>query len=221
MLYCFHMQPRFTYLLGSLIMLLGGAPFIPAQAAPQLHSEVFQAFTSHIQRQVEVDKRSFAQASECTQWFYKQERREKPAPPDVEGVRWDPGAARAAGRPQRVALDCDSRYPGGLVAAREDFGRAQSTLSLSLTFYEFALVGDRDDDQQYSDLELRHIIESFGLTYNPGLPSALQASTLNAQFDSVHQEREFEVLMDGMGKLFDQGYRFTFRDKEALNRIMG
>lgn len=208
-------------LLGSLIVLLTTVPPGAVSAAPQLHSEVFQAFTAHIEHQVEVDKRVFAEASECTQWFYKQERRKGSPPPAVQGVRWGPGAARATARPRPVALDCNALYPGGLVAAREDFSRAQSTLSLSLTFYEFALVGDRDDDQQYSDLELRHIVESFGLTFNPGLPSVLQASTLNAQFDSVHKAGEFDVLMNGMGKLYDQGYRFTFRDKEALNRIMG
>lgn len=215
------MRTTSRYLASALMALLGAAPPFAVQAAPQLHSEVFQAFTAHIERQVEVDKRSFAEASECTQWFYRRERRPEPPPPAAQGVRWEPGATRAAVRPRRAALDCDSRYPGGLVAARKDFGRTQSTLSLSLTFYEFALVGDRDDDQQYSDLELRHIIESFGLTFNPGLPSALQVSTLNAQFDSVHEQGEFDVLMTGMGKLYDQGYRFTFRDKEALNRIMG
>lgn len=209
------------YILGSLLACALVAPPLMAQAAPQLHREVFLAFTAHIERQVVIDKRSFAEASECTQWFYKQERRKKSPPPAVQGVRWAPGATNTTARPRPAALDCESRYPGGLTAAREDFGRAQSTLSLSLTFYEFALVGDRDDDQRYSDLELRHIVESFGLTFNPGLPSALQASTLNAQFDSVHSGREFETLMTGMGKLYDQGYRFTFRDKEALNRIMG
>lgn len=221
MLYWPLMNAWNTYLLSALVVLLSEAPLVPAQADPQLHSEVFESFTAHIERQVEVDKRFFAEASECTQWFYQKERRQKPAPPAVQGIRWEPRAAAATARPREVTLDCDSRYPGGLVAAREDFSRTQSTLSLSLTFYEFALVGDRDDDQKYSDLELRHIIESFGLTFNPGLPSALQASTLTAQFDSVHQEGEFDVLMQGMGKLYDQGYRFTFRDKEALNRIMG
>lgn len=209
------------YLLAPLIAFVIAAPPLTTQAAPQLHSEVFQAFTAHIERQVEVDKRFFAEASECTQWFYQQERRKESPPPTVEGIRWEPDATSAAARPLQVALDCNARYPGGLVAARQDFSRAQSTLSLSLTFYEFALVGDRDDDLEYSDLELRHIVESFGLTFNPGLPSALQASTLNAQFDSVHEGGEFDVLMTGMGKLYDQGYRFTFRDKEALNRIMG
>ncbi len=221
MIYFWYMRIRSPYLLGALIVLFWEAWCFPAQAAAQLHREIFQAFTSHIERQVEVDKRFFVEASECTQWFYKQERRKDSPPPAAQGVRWEPGATNATTRPRRVALDCDSRYPGGLVAAREDFSRTQSLLSLSLTFYEFALVGDRDDDQRYSDLELRHIIESFGLTFNPGLPSALQASTLKAQFDSVHQEKEFDVLMQGMGKLYDQGYRFTFRDKEALNRIMG
>lgn len=211
---------RPNHLLIAVVLLLGAMPLLEVHAAPQLFNEVFQSFTAHIERQVEVDKRVFVEASECTQWFYKKERRDEPAPPAVQGVRWEPGAETTA-RPLNAALDCDSRYPGGLVAAREDFGRAQSTLSLSLTFYEFALVGDRDDDQRYSDIELRHIIESFGLTFNPGLPSALQASTLNAQFDSMHKEREFEVLMEGMGKLYEQGYRFTFRDKEALNRLMG
>lgn len=212
--------PRLS-ILAPLVALVVAAPSVTTLAAPQLHSEVFQAFTAHIERQVQVDKRIFAEASECTQWFYKQERRKDSSPPPVQGVRWEPDTASGTGLAWPAALDCNARYPGGLVAAREDFSRAQSTLSLSLTFYEFALVGDRNDDQQYSDLELRHIVESFGLTFNPGLPSALQASALNAQFDSMHEAGELEGLMSGMGKLYDQGYRFTFRDKEALNRIMG
>lgn len=207
----------------AMMVALGGVLLpAPVKAAPQLAADVFHAFTAHIERQVELDKRLFVDASHCTQWFYKQERgRQAPRPPAVEGVRYAPHeAARAVAEPGDP-IDCASRYPGGLQAAREDFSRTQATLSLSLTFYEFALVGDRDDDQRYSDFELRDIVESFGLTFNPGLPSALQVSLLNDQFDSVHQLGEFGVLMDGMGKLYDQGYRFTFRDKEALNRLMG
>ncbi len=221
MVYCLRMRTPSPYLLAWLVASLGAMSPFTTQAAPQLQHEVFRAFTAHIERQVKVDKRVFAEASECTQWFYKQEHPKESPPPAVQGVRWEPGAPNAAARPRRAALDCDARYPGGLVAAREDFSRAQSTLSLSLTFYEFALVGDRDDDERYSDLELRHIMESFGLTFNPGLPSALQVSMLNTHFDTVHKDGELEILMNGMGKLFDQGYRFTFHDKEALNRIMG
>ncbi|MBI4000836.1 MAG: hypothetical protein HY348_03530, partial [Nitrospira defluvii] len=55
-------------------------------AAPQLTSvDIFARFTQHIQRQAETDKQAFAAASQCMNWFYKQQR-QKPAPPAVQRI---------------------------------------------------------------------------------------------------------------------------------------
>ena len=205
-----------------LLTLVSGLLATPLGAGGGQRGSVFQAFTSHIQRQVELDKRSFVDASACTEWFYKQQR-PKPQEPKVEGVgrRLDQPATHDVQIIRVSSSDCRSRYPGGIDAAREEFGRTQTTLSLSLTFYEFALVGDRDDDSRYNPAELRDILESFGLAFRPELSPATQLTTLNAQFDSVHYTGQFDVLMTGMGVLFEKGYRFTSRDVVALNRIMG
>ena len=94
-------------------------------------------------------------------------------------------------------------------------------MSLSLTFYEFALVADRNDDERYSADELQDTLESMGLPFRPGLPKAGQLSMLNMHFDTIHQQGQFDVLMSGMTALFDKGYRFTDHDKVALDRVMG
>ncbi len=194
----------------------------PVMAATPQQESVFRAFASHIEHQVELDKRLFVNASECTQWFYKQERQKADSPkPQGISLRSSRRASEVWRTATNITLNCNSRYPGGIAAAREDFSRTQSTLSLSLTFYEFALVGDRDDDGQYSSSELRDILGSFGLVFQPELASASQLSMLNAQFDSVHHMGQFDVLMAGMGLLYEKGYRFTNRDKQALSQILG
>ena len=145
-------RPRSVVLLLTLIYGLSGAPLWAGTTEP--HS-VFQAFTSYIQRQVEADKQLFVDASSCTEWVYKRER-DKSREPRAEGIALRPSrpgpdapdAPNAMGTERVSSIDCRSRYPRGLEGAREDFSRTQSTLSLSLTFYEFALVGDRDDDNQ-------------------------------------------------------------------------
>jgi hypothetical protein len=180
--------------------------------------DVFGPFTAHIQEQIQVDKKTFLRAQTCTQWFYKQLQR-KPARPKVEGIAFR--LTRSTTRPSGEAPECRTNYPGGLDAAREDFSRTQSLLSLSLTFYEFALVGDRNDDQRYSTAELRDILESFGLPFNAALAPAAHRATLEATFDSVYKAGGLESLMASMGKLYDKGYRLTARDRDALNRIMG
>lgn len=194
----------------------------PVMAATSQQESVFRAFASHIEHQVELDKRLFVDASECTQWFYTQ-KRQKADSPKSQGIslRSSHRASQVWRTATRITLNCDSRYPGGIAAAREDFSRTQSTLSLSLTFYEFALVGDRDDDGQYSSSELRDILGSFGLVFQPELASTSQLSMLNAQFDSVHHMGQFDVLMAGMGVLYEKGYRFTNWDKQALSQILG
>ena len=50
--------------------------------------------------------------------------------------------------------------------AREDFARKQAMLSVSLTIYEFALVADHNDDQQYNAAELQDIFHSLSLAFD-------------------------------------------------------
>ncbi|MFM8550708.1 MAG: hypothetical protein ACKOCD_00070 [Nitrospiraceae bacterium] len=179
---------------------------------------VFALFTGHIGQQIQADKVGFAQAQTCTEWFYRQQQK-KPAAPPVMGV--SQRALHAAGRRRIQTSDCPSRYPGGLNEAREDFSRTQSSLSLSLTFYEFALVGDGNDDGRYSQRELKDLLESCGLSYQTGETPAIQAARLNEQFDAVRRAGGLDALMASMGLLYDKGYRFTAPDRDALSRISG
>lgn len=180
--------------------------------------DVFDGFTSHIQYQVQSDKQTFVKAQVCVELFYRQ-LHEKPSRPKAEGVS-DSYAASTDSRAADSA-ECRTRYPDGLEAARKDFSLRQSSLSVSLTFYEFALVGDRDDDAWYSETELRDMLESFGLPFNAILPAKAHLAALNAQFDAVHRAANLDALMAGMSVLYDRGYRFTDRDRAALNQISG
>ena len=178
--------------------------------------DIFEAFTAHIQQQVQSDKQTFLDADACTQWFYQEQRRTPPRP-SVQGTALDP----VRWTPRRVleAPECQTRYPGGLKAAREDFSRTQTSLSLSLTFYEFALVGDRNDDGHYNAVELRDMLDSFGLPFNGLVVPVVHLAALNGKFDAIHTTRGLDVLMTSMGILYDKGYRFTSQDRAALNRI--
>src|SRR4051812_22019745 len=91
---------------------------------------VFERFSQHIQKQVESDKLAFTKASGCTNWFYQQEKHKAPAP-DTHPIRLN----LVLQPPSRE--DCLRDYPGGLEAVRQDFHRTQTSLSVSLTFYEF------------------------------------------------------------------------------------
>ena len=181
-------------------------------AAPQLTAiDIFSRFTQHIQRQAETDKRAFAIASQCMNWFYKQQR-QKPAPPAVQRIAWTGQAESPWGvaeSSEQQASDCRSRYPEGIDAVRTDFQRTQSLLSLSLTFYEFALVGDGDDNAVYNNL-----------SSEPSLGSTAHLLALISKFDTLHNAKGMESLMTGMGKLYDQGYRATTADRARLNRVM-
>ena len=190
-----------------------------------LHAQgagVFEEFTSHIYQQVNKDKVGFARASMCTEWFYK-EAREKKHRPRAEGIAYkSPDTFGTSVAQQNVpSRNCPSHYPGGIQEARKDFGHTQSILTISLTFYQFALVGDRNDDRHYNADELRDILESMNLPFNTILPSPLHATTLNDTFDSLHHMENLDQLVTGMGRLLDQGYRLTGQDQLALNRIMG
>ena len=93
-------------------------------------------------------------------------------------------------------------------------------MSLSLTFYEFALVGDGDDNGTYSARELQDILVALDLSAEPSLGAASHLLALTSKFDSLHKTRGMEALMAGMSKLYDQGYRVTVQDKARLNRVM-
>ncbi len=187
-------------------------------AAPHEPIDVFLQFTQHIRRQADSDKREFAHASQCMNWFYRRERH-KPAPPAVQGVSWTiPEGAR--GRAIQSQQDCDARYPGGLDAVRKDFQRTQTSLSVTLTFYEFALVGDGDDNGVYSSHELRDILRALELPAESAQGAIGHVKALTGSFDSTHHSRSLESLMAGMTKLYDQGYRFTAADKANLDRLM-
>jgi hypothetical protein len=200
-----------SYLLA--LCVLSGA--LPSAAWPAEDPDVFGAFTAHIQRQVDIDKQLFVAAQVCTEWFYKEFQRPRAPRPPADTVAFIP-----AERPLSVdeRSDCLSRY-NGLDAARKEFSRAQSALSVSLTFYEFALVGDRDDDDRYSDMEVQDMIESFGLPFNEVLPAAAHLTALTGQFDTIQRSLGLEALMKGMGILYDRGYRLSSHDQAALSRV--
>jgi hypothetical protein len=204
----------------SAMVLVAAGCFGTPLAAPALPNseDIFESFTFHIRQQIQVDKKFFLDANVCTELFYNQ-LYEKPAPPALQGVSW-PGPA-LTGVGDLTLADCHTRYPGGLPDAREDFSRTQSSLSFSLTFYEFALVGDRNDDGRYSAGELQDILESFGLRFDSlGSPSG-HLATLNAKFDDLRKSGSLDHLMASMGALYDKGYRFTSHDRTVLDQVIG
>ncbi|WP_447978040.1 hypothetical protein [Candidatus Nitrospira bockiana] len=181
----------------------------------QADVDVFGAFTTHIQRQIRLDKQAFVTAQVCTQWFYKELYR-KPERPQAGTVALVP--RKAAGVLKDVS-ECRTRYPEGLDSARQDSTKTQSTLSLSLTFYELALVGDRDDDGRYNDVELRDVFESFGLPFNEVLPPSAHVAMLTRQFDGIQEHGGLEAVMTGMGLLYDRGYRLSQSDRAAIANV--
>ena len=186
----------------------------PGIAAAQA-MDVFQGFTSHIERQIQQDKQYFVDAQTCTEWFYKQQK--QPDRPKSQGI--DFSGRRPDIHPTVQTSDCPGRYPGGLNAAREDFSFTQSALSISLTFYEFALVGDRNDDGRYNQAELRDLLESFGLSYHQSGAASVHLAALTSTFDGLHKTGGLERLMASMGRLFDKGYRLTEHDRSTLDQI--
>jgi hypothetical protein len=186
----------------------------PGVAATQ-SMDVFQGFTGHIERQIHRDKQSFVDAQTCTEWFYKQQR--KPGQPKAEGIVFS--GRRPTVRSAVQTSECPARYPDGLNAAREHFSSTQSALSLSLTFYEFALVGDRNDDKRYNAAELQDMLESFGLSYDGSRPASTHVTALTSTFDGLHKTGGLERLMTSMGTLYDKGYRLTPHDRTTLDQI--
>lgn len=182
----------------------------------QVGTDVFRGFTSHISDQIRRDKQEFYEAQFCISWFYDRvgKNRQKSA------ARPEKISFRLASAP-KDEFDCAGRYPegeAGLHAAREAFSHTQQSLSFSLTFYEFALVGDRDDDGNYNGGELRDVFESFGMNYEDRLSSDYYLVSLTGMFDNLRGTRELQPLVRSMEVLLEKGYRFTSADQEALNR---
>jgi hypothetical protein len=176
---------------------------------------VFGGFTNHISEQIRKDKAEFAAAEICTLWHYEKLRKKPIVRPDVEQIAF---------RPIDQALEespCPREYPDGIIGARDAFAQTQSFLSLSLTFFQFALVGDRNDDGEYDAAELQDVSESLGVNLLKQEEAFQHLTKLNGKFDAVRETAEFSVLTDGMQALFTKGYRLTPADQDALNRVTG
>ena len=180
---------------------------VPASASPG--AEVFQGFIQHISVQIVKDKQEFSVADTCTVWFYKQLGGEPPEA-SVDRIRFTPTQNTSD-------LDCRALYPNGLMSAREAFGQTQQDLSLSLTFFQIALVGDGDDNQEYSPQEIQDVFEAFGVPFQGAQPTGHYLGNLNRLFDSIREGGEFQSLMNGMQVLLAKGYRLTGPDQAALN----
>lgn len=178
---------------------------------PGTQPDVFRQFTQHIQRQIELDKIAFAQASGCTNWFYHQEKH--PAAPEVQLIRLN----LVLQPPSKE--ECLRAYPRGLDSVRQDFHRTQTSLSVSLTFYEYALVGDRNDDSRYNREELQDLLVALALTFDPGRSLAAQADLLAGRFDDWYRMRNLEHLMTGMAQLYEKGYRVSPADRAEIDRV--
>lgn len=173
---------------------------------------IFQQFTQHIGRQIHKDKQAFAQANTCVSWFYKAG---KTPPPTVQEIGWNPTPS------SQLEVDCLRNYPSGMDDARDDLAKTQSLLSVSLTFYEFALVADRNDDAIYGPAELQDLFRSLSLSYHDGEPTPKQVAALTERFDSWYHRRNMDALMQGMSDLYERGYRVTPSDRVELDRVMG
>ena len=175
-------------------------------------NEIFQQFTQHIGRQILKDKQAFAQANHCVSWFYKAK---KSPPATAQGISWK---ATSLSLP---ALDCSRNYPGGMDDARNDLAKTQASLSVSLTFYEFALVADQNDDAIYSPAEIQDLFRSLSLSYHNEDSIVMQVSALTELFDNWYHRRNMDALMQGMSDLYERGYRVTPSDRVELDRVMG
>ena len=175
---------------------------------------VFQGFIHHIAQQITRDKVDFAVAESCTSWFYEQLRKSPAGSPGVQRL----SSSVADEKPDSNA--CAGRYPG-IDEARAAFAQSQSVLSLSLTFYQLALVADRDDDERYDAGELRDILESLNMVLLHDDRPLQLLTKLNGKFDDVRESRAFTMLTDSMQVLYSKGYRFTDVDQAAMDRVTG
>ena len=177
---------------------------------------IFASFTLYIQRHVQEDLSHFQVAETCTNWFYREKFR-KPNAPAVVFIAFHPDASLIA-EPSE-STECPEKYPGGLDQAREDFTRNQARLSVSMTAYEFAVLGDKNDDGRYSGTELEDVLQSLGIK-PADLPNATaQAAALTAKFDRIRETNGLELVVNGMQTLYDKGYRVTDKDRAALEHL--
>lgn len=199
---------------GGLVVALLAALAAGGLSGAAVGNGVFEGFMRHIAQQITRDKFDFAMAESCTSWFYGQLKKSPGVRPDVK--RLSSSVAGADLDPHA----CASRYPG-INEARQAFADTQSTLSLSLTFYQLALVADRDDDERYDAGELRDMLDSLNVALLEGdLPVQLLAK-LKGKFDDVREAIEFTTLTDSMQALYSKGYRFTDADQAAMGRVTG
>ena len=197
---------------GLVVALLAG--LMGGVSGAAVGNDLFKGFVHHITQQITKDKFDFAVAESCTSWFYEQLKKSPGVRPDVK--RLSTSVADADPAPHF----CAGRYPG-INEARQAFAQTQSTLSLSLTFFQLALVADRDDDERYDASELQDMLASLNVALLQGdLPVQLLAK-LNGKFDDVHQAVEFTILTDSMQALYSKGYRFTEADQAALGLVTG
>ena len=206
------MNPGYSIFIGPAVAWLLAISPVEVRSLAGVDNAIFPTFTTHITRQVALDKHAFAQASTCLSWFYNASK--KPAPPTVQGISWEMRFS------SRAEIDCPRSYPGGMDAARKDFTKTQTSLSVSMTGYEFALIADHDDDQTYSVVELRDLFQALSLVYNTTDSPLSSIATLTAQFDQWYQARNLELVMTGMSALYDRGYRVTVLDRAELDRVM-
>ena len=206
------MRPCSTIGVTTLAVLLSASLEGEGHSALVADNGVFPTFTRYIARQVGIDKEAFAEANTCLTWFYKGSK--KPPPGTVEGVAWRLPVFLDAER------DCPRQYPGGMETARDDFAKKQALLAVSLTVYEFALVADHNDDQQYNAAELQDLFHSLSLAYDATAPPRTAGAALTARFDHWYRTRNLEEVMQGMSTLYEQGYRVTAHDRAELDRVM-
>ncbi len=200
----------------SALMALVGSAVPAAEAATSV--EAFSRLQQYVAQQIQTDKKAFVLADACTQWFYKQ-LQQQPAAPTPEPVSSRPGITMSS--PVQADLDCARRYPGGLGEAREDFRSSQEALTISLTFYEFVLVADADDDDAYSTAELQDMMDAVAVPFNALNSPAGHVDIMAGQFDLLRRERQLDTLMQGMSALYDKGYRLSRRDQAEVNRMSG
>ena len=105
-------------------------------------------------------------------------------------------------------------------AARDDFARTQTLLSVSLTVYQFALVADLNDDHTYNLAELEDLFSSLSLTLDTTGASPSPATTLTERFEHWYRVRNLDEVMKGMSHLYERGYRVTADDRAELDRVM-
>lgn len=189
------------------------ALFIGGVSWAAIGNGVFEGFVHHIAQQITRDKVDFAVAESCTSWFYERLRKSPGVRPDVKRLSFVVEASPDS-------HSCASRYPG-INEAREAFAHTQSTLSLSLTFYQLALVADRDDDERYDAGELRDMLASLNVALLHGDHPIQLLAKLKGKFDDVRKAVEFTILTDSMQALYSKGYRFTTADQAAMGRVTG